>query len=105
MATPPTSSRSLGADVPVEVGEIVAERYRVEGLLGRGAMGVVIAVRHLELQELRAMKLMLPSALDGTEGVERFLREARAVVRLKGPHVAHVHDVGRMPSGLPYLLM
>jgi serine/threonine-protein kinase len=92
-------------DAPVKVGDILAGKYRVEKVLGMGAMGVVVAAMHVDLQEMRAIKFMLPSMLGDTEGVERFMREARAVVRLKSQHVARVNDVGRLETGAPYIVM
>ena len=93
------------ADVPVSVGDIVADKYRVEKVLGVGAMGVVVAAMHVDLQERRAIKFMRSSMLGDAEGVERFLREARAAVRLKSQHVAKVQDVGRLGTGAPYIVM
>src|SRR6185503_15650729 len=91
--------------VPVEQGDILAGKYRVERVLGVGGMGVVVAVTHIELLELRAIKFMLPGALNDAEATERFVREARAAARLKSEHVARVHDVGRMENGAPYMVM
>lgn len=68
-------------------------------------MGIVFAARHIELHELRAIKLMLPSALGDAEGVERFLREARAAVRLRSRHIARVLDIGRADDGAPFIVM
>jgi serine/threonine-protein kinase len=68
-------------------------------------MGVVVAARHLELGELYAIKFLLPQALASRQAVDRFLREARASARLKGEHVAKVHDVGRLETGAPYMVM
>ncbi len=93
------------ADAPVKVGEIVADKYRVEKVLGVGAMGVVVAAMHVDLEERRAIKFMRASMLGDAEGVERFLREARAAVRLKSQHVAKVQDVGRLATGAPYIVM
>ena len=90
---------------PVASGQILPGKYRVERVLGQGGMGVIVAARHLDLDELSAIKLMLPSALAGGEAVERFLREARAAAKLKGEHVAKVQDVGRLPDGTPYMIM
>src|SRR6185503_4384263 len=91
--------------VPVEQGDILAGKYRVERVLGVGGMGVVVAVTHIELLELRAIKFMLPGALNDAEATERFVREARAAARLKSEHVAKVHDVGRLENGAPYMVM
>jgi serine/threonine-protein kinase len=89
----------------VQIGEILAGKYRVDRVLGVGAMGVVVAATHVDLLELRAIKLMLPSMLGDREGVERFLREARAVSKLRSRHVAAVFDVGRLETGAPYIVM
>ena len=91
--------------MPVRYGDVVAGKYRIEQVLGAGGMGVVVAARHIELDELFAIKLMLPAALENTEAVERFMREARAAARLKSEHVARVHDVGRLETGAPYMVM
>lgn len=88
----------------VSVGEILAGKYRVEKILGMGGMGVVVAATHLDLREMRAIKLIRPDA-ESDQSVERFLREARAVVRLRSEHVAEVYDVGRLESGNPYIVM
>jgi serine/threonine-protein kinase len=90
---------------PVREGEVLAGKYRVERVLGVGGMGVVVAATHLDLLEPRALKFMLPTALDNAEAVERFLREARAAARLRSEHVAKVHDVGRLDNGAPYMVM
>lgn len=66
---------------------------------------MVIATRHLQLGELYAMKIMLPEMLDHPEAVGRFLREARASARLRGEHVARVHDVGTLENGVPYMVL
>jgi serine/threonine-protein kinase len=89
----------------VRIGEILAGKYRVERLLGVGAMGIVVAATHVDLHEVRAIKFMLPSMLGDVEGVERFLREARAVSKLRSRHVATVFDVGRLATGAPYIVM
>jgi eukaryotic-like serine/threonine-protein kinase len=89
----------------IRVGEMIAGKYRVEKVLGVGGMGMVLAARHVELHELRAIKLMLSSLGACPEAVERFLREARAAVRLKSEHVAKVYDVGRLEDGSPYMVM
>jgi serine/threonine protein kinase len=91
--------------MPVQPGDILLGKYRVEHVLGQGGMGVVVAATHLDLAELFAIKFLLPEALESDQAVERFLREARAAARLKGEHVAKVHDVGRLESGAPYMVM
>src|SRR5580698_1222281 len=90
---------------PVQQGQILAGKYRVERVLGQGGMGVVVAARHVELDELVALKFLLPDVLSSPEAVGRFLREARAAVRIKSEHVARVTDVGQLETGAPYMVM
>src|SRR5215211_2136036 len=75
-------------------------------------MGAVLQAHHIELEEPVAIKLLLPKMLDRQEVVQRFLREAKAAVKLKGEHVARVIDVGRLDAdvdgnfeGVPYIVM
>jgi len=91
--------------VPVREGDLLAGKYRIERVLGVGGMGVVVAARHEELGQLVAIKFVRDQALGNAEAVERFLREARAAVRLKSEHVARVLDVGKLESGAPYMVM
>ena len=86
-------------------GDVIAQKYRVERVLGIGGMGVVVAVTHLQLGEPYAIKCLLPKSASDPETVERFMREARAAVRIKSEHIAHVSDVGKLDNGSPYILM
>ena len=96
----------MNAPPPIgKPGDILAGKYRVESVLGRGGMGVVVAATHLDLLEPRAIKFMLPTALPDGEAIERFVREARAASLLKSEHVARVYDVGRLDNGAPYMVM
>src|ERR1700723_2351731 len=90
---------------PVRAGDVLAGKYKVERVLGAGGMGVVVAARHLQLDQLVALKFVLPSAVEDSMVTERFLREAKAAVRLKSEHVAKVLDVGTLETGAPYIVM
>jgi serine/threonine-protein kinase len=92
-------------DAPFSQGRVLLGKYRVERVIGKGAMGVVLAARHIELEDRVAIKLLLPEMLAEEGVVERFLQEARAVRRIKSEHVAHVFDVGRLDDGTPYIIM
>ncbi len=89
----------------IEVGAILDGKYRVERVLGRGGMGVVLAAVHLQLGQRVALKLLLPEVCANQDAVDRFLREARAAVRIQSEHVARVTDVGTLGSGEPYMVM
>ena len=47
----------------VEIGDIIAGKYRIDRVLGMGGMGVVVAATHGELQQTRAIKFMLPETM------------------------------------------
>jgi len=99
-ALPPP--RALPSTSP---GDVLAGKYRIEGLLGAGAMGKVLAATHLQLDVKVALKMMLPAAMATPESMARFLREARAAAKLKSEHVARVHDIGALDDGTPYIVM
>ncbi|MCA9579001.1 MAG: protein kinase, partial [Myxococcales bacterium] len=89
----------------VAVGDVLAGKYKVDQVLGAGGMGVVVRATHQILNSKVAMKFLLPEYVNNSGIVERFLREARAAVSIKNPHVAGVIDVGTLESGSPYIVM
>jgi serine/threonine protein kinase len=89
----------------VHEGDVLAGKFRIERVLGQGAMGVVVAATHIQLDERVALKFLLPEALVNADAVARFAREARAAVKIKSEHVARVSDVGTLESGSPYMVM
>jgi eukaryotic-like serine/threonine-protein kinase len=78
--------------------------YEVEAVLGRGGMGVVFRAKHLRLDRLVALKMMLADAYASNHERERFQREAESVARLRHPNVVQIHDVGDT-DGRPYFTM
>ncbi len=87
------------------VGEVVAGKYVVERVLGRGGMGEVVVARHSLLGERVAIKTLLADASKDPEAVQRFLNEARASLRIRCEHVVRVSDVDLLPTGQPYMVM
>jgi serine/threonine-protein kinase len=105
-ADPDSHARSRAfANVPVVAGDVIAEKYVVEKVIGAGGVGVVVSARHTLLAERVAIKLLQRSACTSDENLARFDREGRALARLKSPHVARVMDVGALPSGEPFMVM
>lgn len=92
-------------DKGVRRGDVIAERYRVERVLGAGGMGVVVAARHLKLDTRVAIKVLSADLRSSREALIRFDREARAAVKIKSEHVARILDVDVLDSGLPYIVM
>jgi len=93
-------------------GTVLLGKYRVDRCIGEGGMGAVLQAHHIDLEDPVAIKVLLPEMLDRQEIVQRFLREARAAVKLKGEHIARVIDVGRLDAdvdgnfeGVPYIVM
>jgi tRNA A-37 threonylcarbamoyl transferase component Bud32 len=79
-------------------------RYRFVGHLGRGGMGQVVAVHDPALQRELAMKILMPTELDG-EAQARFLDEAQLTAQLQHPGVVPVHEIGRLSDGQTYFTM
>lgn len=88
-----------------KVGEVLLSKYRVEGILGKGGMGAVVAATHLGLQQPVAIKFMLVHRSTNPVSRQRFEREARAAAAIRSEHVCRVMDVGVLDSGMLYLVM
>ncbi len=100
------AAKSLGAGAPAP-GDIIAQKYRVESLVGRGGMGVVVSARHVQLGQVVAIKLLTlpPDEERRDEAIARFLHEAQAAARLRSDHVVRIYDVGQLDNGLPFMVM
>lgn len=78
--------------------------YRIEGIAGRGGMGVVYRAQHIHLGRTVALKLLNPEIAATEEFRERFIREARAAAELEHPNIVPVYDAGEVDGRL-YLAM
>lgn len=88
----------------IRIGAIIDGKYEVTGFLGSGGMGIVVEARHLTLETLVAIKFMRSDMVASSGGVQRFMREARALVKLKSQHAVKVHDLG-IYARMPYIVM
>ncbi len=86
------------------VGQTLAGKYRIEGLLGRGGMGVVYTATHLVLGHRVAIKTLGIAVVFNQVARARFAREARAMARLRGPHVCRVLDADVVGT-TPYVVL
>ena len=87
----------------VIVGNIIAQRYRIVRIIGKGGMGVVVAAEDRHLGREVALKFLHGDATP--VAFERLVREAEALVQFKGEHFARVIDVQTLPDGMPYIVM
>ncbi|MDB4995800.1 MAG: serine/threonine protein kinase [Myxococcaceae bacterium] len=90
---------------PVNPGDLISSKFRVERVIGEGGMGFVVEATHLQLEERVALKFLRKSAMAMPDVVSRFAQEARAAVRLKSEHVARIIDVGSREDGMPFMVM
>jgi serine/threonine-protein kinase len=91
--------------MPLPIGSIVAERYRIERFMDEGGMAQVFEATNLELDERVALKLAHPVYRSTPELVARFRAEARALARIRSEHVARVFDVISTDTGDPVMVM
>jgi eukaryotic-like serine/threonine-protein kinase len=76
------------------LGHVVAGKYRLDRIIGRGGMGTVYEARHVELGRRLAVKIAAPTLTHNREFVTRFRREARAASAIESEHVPQVLDMG-----------
>ncbi len=76
------------------MGELIAERYELEELVGTGGMSSVYRAHDRLLERDVALKVLHPQFTADTDYVERFRREARSVARLSHPNIVTVIDRG-----------
>jgi len=86
-------------------GAVVAGRYRVERLLGEGAMGAVYLVEHVHMRKRFALKVLLSEARENPEIVARFEREAVAAANVDHPNVVAASDFGTTEDGSFFLVL
>ena len=85
--------------------QVLLGKYRVEQVLGRGGMGVVLSAVHIDLDTRVAIKILHGAEAQNPEAAGRFLREAQAASKLRSEFVARVTDFGRLADGQPFMVM
>ncbi|HEX6276134.1 MAG TPA: protein kinase, partial [Polyangiaceae bacterium] len=86
-------------------GVVPGTRYRVVGLVGRGGMGLVYDVEHLELGKRFVLKALLGNHAGRDDLVARLRNEQRALGRLQHPNIVAVTDAGVTSTNIPYFVM
>jgi len=88
----------------IRAGEMIGD-YRVTGVLGKGANGVVYAAIEPRIGRLVAIKVLRGDFAEGDRAAARLLREARAANDIRHPGIVDVYAIGTLDDGRPYLVM
>ena len=98
--------RSTAADADNLVGTVIADRYRIDSILGEGGMGRVYRARHVRVPREAAIKVLRRALIADPYAVAAFNREARNAASVGDhPNVAAVYDFGETSDGLVFLAM
>jgi non-specific serine/threonine protein kinase len=87
------------------VGAVLDGKYRVDALLGSGAMGAVYRATQLNLSRTVAVKVVRGHIVDDAVVLERFKREALTIARLRHPHIVAIYDFGVAHGAGAYIVM
>lgn len=87
------------------LGTNVADRYRVEAVIGRGSMGTVYRAHQQLVKRDVALKVLHTHLISDEESLKRFQQEARAISRLNQENIITIFDYGILPSDQPYIVM
>ncbi len=106
---PPVTASSFASSSAVDEGRflpgvVVAGRYRIAGLLGRGGMGEVYRATDLTLGQAVALKFLPETASRDDRALARFYNEVRMARQVTHPNVCRVYDIGEV-DGQHYISM
>jgi eukaryotic-like serine/threonine-protein kinase len=87
------------------LGQVLADKYRIDERLSEGGMGTVYRGTHVLMDKTVAVKVLRPSLAADEKIVARFSREARAASRISHPHAVSVTDFGEAENGVVFLVM
>ncbi len=97
---------SVPAPSGIVIGQLLANRYEVQSVLGEGGMGIVFRCRDLYSGDDVALKrVVIPEGPLANEYVMWFYKESRALGTLDHPSIVRARDFGQLPDGSPYLVM
>ncbi|MEO7033627.1 MAG: serine/threonine-protein kinase [Polyangiaceae bacterium] len=101
----PSQEEETESELAALVGTTVADKYRVDRLIGRGGMGAVFQATNLAIGKRVALKFLDHEAARNREACQRFQREAEAASMAESAHIVQIFDSGVTEAGLPFLVM
>ncbi len=99
------SSRAKGGEPDPRIGSLLADRYRIDALVGEGGMGKVYSAEHVLMRKRLAVKVLRRELSHVPDIVARFEREAMAAGNIEHPNVAGATDFGKLPDGSVFLVL
>lgn len=87
----------------LQVGDVVAGRYRIDGVVGKGGFGAVYRASQLETGQAVALKILLKNYGAAKTDSKRFRREAALVQKLRHPKIVELIDFGYTERGQPFI--
>lgn len=87
------------------IGQILADKYRIEEVLREGEFGKIYRGRHLLMEKPVTIKMLSPALTVDDNIVRRFSQEARTVSNISHPNILNVNDFGTDKSGAVYIIM
>jgi serine/threonine-protein kinase len=107
-----TESQAIRGELPapqkktitLKPGDLFAGRYRIEGILGKGGMGIVLRARDQQLDEDVALKVIRPEIQTEPGFIETLKQEIKLARRITHKYVLRTHDFGES-EGIPFVSM
>jgi eukaryotic-like serine/threonine-protein kinase len=91
--------------MPVALGDILGQKYRLDAQVGEGGMARVFRAQRLTTKTTVAIKVLHDNLRRNEEACTRFLREAKTATTLRHPNVVQTLDLGTADSGQPYIVL
>ncbi len=102
---PSEKSKTAESERDPHVGTLLANRYKVASVLGKGGMGVVYKARDEQTDRTVAIKMLHSHKVADSEALKRFNREARTVAQVNHHNIVKLFDFGMSKQGQPFLVM
>jgi serine/threonine-protein kinase len=87
------------------IGATLQDRYKIESVIGRGAMGAVYKATQEIIGREVAVKVLHGHLIEDNDALKRFHQQAKAASRLNHPHIITLYDYGVIAGGQPYIVM